>query len=186
MEEKRIKTISKFLSLVLRHKPETIGINLDANGWASVSDLIQRSEAMGMKIEHAWLDWIVENNDKKRFAFNHDKTRIRANQGHSVKIDLGYTAQDPPENLYHGTGEKNVESIEKTGLLKKDRNHVHLSADPETARKVGQRHGKPVVFRVRAEAMSRDGYEFYLSENGVWLTDAVPAAYISRWNKKKA
>ena len=170
--------ISKFLSLVLRHKPETIGIQLDTNGWTDVDLLIKKSNAYGVKLDKEILAHIVETNSKKRFAFNETLGKIRASQGHSVEIELGYTNQKPPEILYHGTGEKSVQLILKTGLVKRNRQHVHLSSDIETAVKVGQRHGKPFVFNVLAEQMYNDKFEFYLSDNGVWLTDNVPVKYL--------
>lgn len=172
--------ISKFLSLVLRHQPEMIGIQLDANGWANVNELLEKANKYGVKIDREILNHIVETNSKKRFAFNNTLDKIRASQGHSIEIELGYTNQKPPEILYHGTGEKSVQSILKTGLEKRSRQHVHLSSDIETAVKVGQRHGKPVVFIVLAGQMYEDKYQFFLSDNGVWLTDKVPIKYLSR------
>ena len=173
-------TISKFLSLVLRHKPETIGIELDQNGWTDVDTLLEKSNNYGIKLDNLTLKYIVETNSKKRFAFNDTFNRIRASQGHSVEIELGYTSQKPPENLYHGTGEKSVQSILDTGLQKQNRQQVHLSADIETAIKVGQRHGKPFVFRVLAEQLFNDKFEFFISDNGVWLTDNVPTKYLKQ------
>ena len=172
--------ISKFLSLVLRHQPEMIGIQLDASGWANVNDLLEKANKHGVKIDREILNHIVETNSKKRFAFNNTLDKIRASQGHSIEIELGYTSQKPPEILYHGTGEKSVPSILNTGLEKRGRQHVHLSSDIETAVKVGQRHGKPVVFIVLAGQMYEDKYQFFLSDNGVWLTDKVPIKYLSR------
>lgn len=171
--------ISRFLSLVLRHKPETIGIELDPQGWVDVEILIQRTNEYGIELKRERLDHIVATNLKKRFAYNENGDRIRASQGHSVEVDLGYEAQEPPEILYHGTGEKWVDSILKTGLDKKSRSHVHLSADLETAKIVGSRHGKPFIFLIRADEMHAAGFQFFLSENGVWLTDKVPVNYIS-------
>lgn len=171
--------ISRFLSLVLRHKPETAGIELDPQGWVDVKILIQRINEHGIQLNREMLDHIVATNPKKRFAYNENCDRIRASQGHSVEVDLGYVAQKPPDILYHGTGEKWVESILKTGLEKKSRSHVHLSADHETAKIVGSRHGKPFIFLIRADEMHAAGFQFFLSENGVWLTDKVPVNYIS-------
>ena len=171
--------ISKFLSLVLRHKPETIGLVLDSQGWTDVDILIQRINGNGVSLNMETLKHIVETNPKKRFAFNESFTKIRANQGHSVEIELGYHAQKPPLVVYHGTAQKNVEKILELGLLKGDRHHVHLSVDIQTAISVGQRHGKPVVFEVQAEKMYGDGFEFFLSNNGVWLTDHVPAKFLT-------
>ena len=170
--------ISKFLSLILRHKPETIGIQLDENGWADVKTLIEKSSEHGVQFSMEDLKHIVETNSKKRFAFNDTFNKIRASQGHSIEVDLGYISKHPPEILYHGTGEKSVHSILNTGLEKRNRQHVHLSNDIETAIKVGQRHGKPFVFIVLAEQMHNDQFEFFLSENGVWLTDHVPVKYL--------
>lgn len=170
---------SKFLSLILRHKPETIGIKLDEHGWADVSELISgisKTRPFDMKM----LEEIVRTDSKQRYSFNEDKTLIRANQGHSIPVDVELEKKTPPEFLYHGTGEKFVSSIDKEGLLSKSRLYVHLSKDTDTAVKVGSRHGKPVVYRVEAGKMADDGYEFFLSVNGVWLTKAVPAEYLSK------
>lgn len=180
ISEKQILHISKFLSLVLRHQPETIGIKLDQNGWTDVDTLLKKSNSYGIKLDNETLRHIVETNSKKRFAFNDTGDKIRASQGHSVEIELGYSNQKPPEILFHGTGEKFVPSIIKTGLDKRSRQHVHLSSDLDTAIKVGQRHGKPFVFKVLAEQMYNDNFQFFISENGVWLTDNVPAKYLYR------
>lgn len=170
---------SKFLSLILRHKPETIGIKLDEHGWADVSELISgisKTRPFDMKM----LEEIVRTDSKQRYSFNKDKTLIRANQGHSISVDVELEKKTPPEFLYHGTGEKFVSSIDKEGLLSKSRLYVHLSKDTETAVKMGSRHGKPVVYRVTAGKMADEGFEFFLSVNGVWLTKAVPAEYLSK------
>jgi len=180
ISNKQLISTSKFLSLVLRHKPETIGIQLDDNGWTDVKILIEKSNSHGIAIDLETLKHIVETNSKKRFAFNETLDRIRASQGHSVEIELGYTNQKPPEILYHGTGEKSVQSILNMGIEKGSRQHVHLSGDIETAIKVGQRHGKPFVIEVLSEQMYKDGFEFYLSDNGVWLTDNVPTKYLKQ------
>jgi len=172
--------ISKFLSLVLRHQPETIGIQLDNNGWTDVNELIEKANNYGIKFDRETLSHIVATNSKKRFAFNDTLDKIRASQGHSVEIELGYTNQKPPEILFHGTAEKFVQSILDTGLEKRNRQHVHLSSDLETAIKVGQRHGKPFIFNVLAEQMYNDNFQFYISDNGVWLTDNVPTKYLKR------
>ncbi|NCD68841.1 RNA 2'-phosphotransferase [Mucilaginibacter agri] len=177
--EKENTQISKFLSLVLRHQPEAIGITLDEQGWVAVDELLNKLTNHGTPITYDALNHIVESNAKKRFAFNEDHTRIRASQGHSVSIELGYSPQIPPVILYHGTGSQSVDAILNSGLDKRNRQHVHLSSDLETAVKVGQRHGKPVVLTVDTMAMHRDGYTFFISENGVWLTDHVPASYLS-------
>ncbi|RVU01431.1 RNA 2'-phosphotransferase [Mucilaginibacter limnophilus] len=176
--DKEAKVKSKFLSFVLRHHPEFIGLELDANGWAVTAQLIEKVNANGHSLDAAVLDYIVNTNSKKRFAYNNDKTMIRANQGHSVDIDLGLFAAVPPEYLYHGTGSNAVDSILATGLEKRERQHVHLGSDIQIAIAVGGRHGKPKVFKVAAGQMHVDGYAFYLSENGVWLIDNVPATYL--------
>jgi putative RNA 2'-phosphotransferase len=180
ISEKQLNNISKFLSLVLRHQPETIGIQLDQNGWTDIAELIEKSNSYGIKFDRETLNHIVETNSKKRFAINDTLDKIRASQGHSIEIDLGYTNQKPPEILYHGTGEKSVQSILDTGLEKRNRQHVHLSSDLETALKVGQRHGKPFIFKVLAEQMYNDNFQFYISDNGVWLTDNVPTIYLKQ------
>ena len=178
ISEKQQIHISKFLSLVLRHKPETIGIQLDQNGWVDVYELIDKSNKYGIQFDRDTLNHIVATNSKKRFTFNDKFDKIRASQGHSVEIELGYKNQRPPEILFHGTSQKSVQSILDKGLEKRNRQHVHLSSDTETAIKVGQRHGKPVVFEILAEKMYNDKIEFYISDNGVWLTDNVPTKYL--------
>lgn len=178
MNEKTAKSISKFLSLVLRHSPETIHLKLDENGWADVEELIAKCLKNGNTLNSELLDYVVENNDKKRFAFNEDKTKIRASQGHSISVELNLNEAEPSEFLYHGTVGKFMESIKREGLQKMSRQHVHLSQDRETAIKVGGRRGAPQILSVRSGAMHRDGFKFYLSENNVWLTDEVPAKYI--------
>ena len=175
----RLKDTSKFLSLILRHKPETINICLDEHGWANVDELIAgiaKSHEFNMDI----LEEIVRTDEKQRYSFNEDKTLIRANQGHSVPVDLEFEAIEPPEELWHGTGEKYVSSIDIQGLIAKRRLYVHLSGDEETALKVGSRHGKPVLYIVKSGQMFRDGYEFYRSVNGVWLTKKVPVNYLRK------
>ena len=178
ISDKQITHISRFLSLVLRHQPETIGIQLDQNGWTDIAELLEKANNYGIKIDRDILNHIVTTNSKKRFAFNDALDKIRASQGHSVEIELGYTNQKPPEILFHGTGEKSVHSILDTGLEKRNRQHVHLSSDLETAIKVGQRHGKPFVFKVLAGQMYNDNFLFFISDNGVWLTENVPAKYL--------
>lgn len=180
VSEKQLTHISKFLSLVLRHQPETIGIQLDQNGWTDVNELIEKANYNGIKFDRETLNHIVATNPKKRFAFNESLDKIRASQGHSIEIELGYTSQKPPEILFHGTAEIFVQSILSTGLEKRSRQHVHLSSDIETANKVGQRHGKPFIFNVLAEQMYNDNFQFYISDNGVWLTDNVPTKYLKR------
>lgn len=178
MNEQQKKKTSKFLSYVLRHHPELIDLNLDENGWANVDELITKSKNDSQGFTFEELDEIVETNDKKRFIFNEDKTRIRANQGHSIDINLALIPQQPPEFLYHGTAQSNIDSIFEKGIEKRNRQHVHLSQDIETATKVGMRHGKPIILTINTEKMFDDGIEFYLSENNVWLTDFVDATYI--------
>lgn len=174
-----LNSTSKFISLILRHKPEAVGITLDEHGWANVEELIagiKRTRAFDMEM----LEEIVRTDNKQRYSFNEDRTLIRANQGHSVPVDVELPVVAPPEYLYHGTGQKYVESIDKTGLIPKSRLYVHLSGDQETAVKVGSRHGKPVVYRVSSGRMQKDGHVFYRSVNGVWLVRVVPAEYLEK------
>ena len=179
MIESKQKEISKFLSYILRHHPELIDLNLDEKGWANVNEIIAKSANDNQGFTFEELNEIVETNDKKRFVFNEDKTRIRANQGHSIGIDLNLKPQQPPELLYHGTAQANVDSILKNGIEKRSRQHVHLSLDIETATKVGMRHGKPIILTISTGKMFEDGILFYLSENNVWLTDFVNPCYIT-------
>ncbi|PTM58550.1 RNA 2'-phosphotransferase [Desmospora activa] len=169
---------SKFLSLILRHRPERVGIQLEAGGWVEVDRLLTACRQHGMPIDRATLERLVKTNDKQRFAFNEDGSKIRANQGHSLSVNLGLKPVQPPLWLYHGTARQFLPSIEKQGLLKRNRHHVHLSGDPQTAIRVGKRHGRPVVLKVGAKEMAADGYTFYRSDNGVWLTKAVPPRYL--------
>ena len=174
-----LKETSKFISLILRHKPDVISITLDEHGWANVDELIagvSKTHPLNMSM----LEQIVAEDEKQRYSFNEDKTLIRANQGHSIPVDVELEEKEPPEILFHGTGEKYVDSISKEGLIPKSRLYVHLSADEETAVKVGQRHGKPVVFKVKSGEMHRNGFKFYCSVNGVWLTKSVPVEYLER------
>lgn len=164
---------SKFLSLVLRHQPEKIGITLDGHGWAKVPEIL-----MGMNLTMEDLTHIVETDEKQRYSFNEDKTLIRANQGHSIPVDLELEEREPPEFLYHGTVGRFLGAIQKEGLQRQSRQYVHLSPDVETAVKVGRRRGKPVVLQVAAGRMYGEGRKFYLSENGVWLTEEVPPHYL--------
>lgn len=170
--------ISKYLSLVLRHHPERVGVTLDPAGWADVDDLIAASRRAGVPLDRAVLERIVADNDKRRFAFSDDGGRIRANQGHSIPVDLGLEPLVPPGRLWHGTAESRLDAIRSEGLSPQSRQHVHLSGDHDTAVAVGRRHGKPVVLTVHAGALHRAGHRFYRSENGVWLTDAVPPDYL--------
>jgi putative RNA 2'-phosphotransferase len=178
MDEKRTIRISKFLSRVLRHAPEDIGLTLEPGGWVLVTDLLAATEQAGTRITSEELTQIVRSSDKQRFAFDGTGTRIRANQGHSVEVDLQLEAAEPPTELYHGTGVRSLEPILAGGLLKIARHHVHLSADTTTAVKVGSRHGKPVVLVVDAAKMRAEGLIFFRSANGVWLVDHVPPQYL--------
>jgi len=178
ISKKQQTYISKYLSLILRHRPQTIGIQLDQNGWAEVDQLIQKSNKYGVKFDKKILNHVVATNSKKRFAFNERCDKIRASQGHSIEIELGYSNQEPPKILFHGTSQKSVKSILDKGLIKQNRQYVHLSSHIDTAIKVGQRRGKPMVFLILAKEMYRDGFEFFISENGVWLTECVPTKYL--------
>ena len=176
--KKSLTSTSRFISLILRHKPEAIGISLDEHGWADVNALIEgigktRAFDQNMLVE------IVRTDEKKRYSFNENRTKIRANQGHSISVDVDLAKKMPPDVLYHGTGEKYVASINKEGLIAKSRLYVHLSSDTQTANKVGSRHGRPMIYRVDSGRMATDGYAFYLSANGVWLTKAVPVKYLT-------
>lgn len=171
--------ISRFISMILRHKPETIGITLDEHEWANVEELIYGVNKK-YSIDMQLLEKIVDKDDKNRYSFNEDKTMIRANQGHSIPVDVDLKKLNPPDILYHGTGEKYVESIDKQGLIRKNRLYVHLSNDIETAEKVGIRHGKPVIYKVDCKKMVEDGIEFLKSENNVWLVKEVPIKYLKK------
>lgn len=170
---------SKYIALILRHKPQTIGIAIDEHGWANVDELI-RGVDKTHPLSREMLEQIVKIDDKQRFSFNEDKSLIRANQGHSISVDVELKEAIPPKILYHGTGQKYVASIEQSGLIPKSRLYVHLSDNCETAIKVGSRHGNPVIYTIDAERMSNDGYVFYRSANGVWLTKAVPIEYLEK------
>lgn len=173
------RDLSKFISLILRHKPEVIGISLDEHGWANVDELlagIRQTRPIDMEM----LEEIVRTDEKQRYTFNEDHTCIRANQGHSIQVDVELEEAKPPEYLFHGTGRKHVESIDQTGLIPKSRLYVHLSGDQETAIKVGKRHGDPVIYKVAAGAMARDGHKFWKSANGVWLTKRVLPEYLEK------
>jgi len=174
----QIKKHSKFLSLLLRHKPETIGLKLDTQGWASTNELLEKINQTGRQITFELLEKIVEENDKKRFVFNKDKSRIRAAQGHSLNVKLDYRALTPPTILYHGTISETAKLIQQSGIKKMRRHQVHLSADTDTAKIVAARRGKPVILIVDALKMHQEGYKFFQSDNGVWLTDFVPSEYI--------
>lgn len=171
---------SKRLAAVLRHRPESVGIALDRYGWVDVDRLLSALASHGSPMTRQDLDRVVSDNDKQRFEWDRDADRIRARQGHSVEVDLGLLPVAPPEVLYHGTPRRDVESILATGLERRGRHHVHLSADVSTAHRVGARRGDHAVLEVHAARMARDGFTFYLSSNGVWLTDAVPPRYLSQ------
>lgn len=173
------KNTSKYISLILRHKPETIGITLDEHGWADVSELIAGVRKTHL-LDMEGLERIVAEDEKQRYSFNEDKTLIRANQGHSIPVDVELEQVEPPEILYHGTATKYEEAIDQEGLIPKSRLYVHLSGDEETARKIGIRHGKPVIYRIKSGEMHRGGYVFYRSVNEVWLIKAVPVKYLEK------
>ncbi|AXG68738.1 RNA 2'-phosphotransferase [Kordia sp. SMS9] len=175
---KKNKSISKFLSYVLRHHPGKLGITLDENGWTSVAVLLEKINVEPYSLSMQELEDVVAMNNKKRFAFNENKTMIRANQGHSVDIDLALQPKEPPRYLYHGTVEKFINSIQEKGLIKGTRQHVHLSVDKETAVNVGSRRGKPIILTVRSGEMHAQNHALYQSENGVWLIEAVPKEFI--------
>ena len=174
-----LTNISRYISLILRHKPDVIGISLDEHGWANVDELINGINASGNHIDMKILEEIVNTDNKQRYSFNEDKTLIRANQGHSIPVDVELEQKEPPEFLYHGTGKKYVESINQQGLIPKSRLHVHLSNDISTAIDVGKRHGDVVLYVVKSRDMHKDGHTFYLSANGVWLTENVPKQYLT-------
>lgn len=178
MDEKRKTKISKFLSLILRHAPETIDLKLDENGWADVKELLEKSARNGNAFTREELEAVVETNDKKRFAFDKSGEKIRASQGHSIEVEIGFEEKTPPEILYHGTAEKNVEAILQNGLRKMQRHHVHLSTEIETAKSVGTRYGKPVIFKIDTKKMLAEDFKFYVSANGVWLTESVPPKFL--------
>lgn len=172
--------LGRFLSLVLRHNPSAAGISLDEHGWADVEELLDGVSRTGRRIDMETLERIVRENNKRRYAFNEDHTRIRANQGHSIGVDVELKRQQPPQYLYHGTAARFLPAIHREGIRKMGRQYVHLSGDFETALAVGRRHGAPAVITVDAEAMARDGIPFYLSENGVWLCGHVDSRYFMK------
>jgi putative RNA 2'-phosphotransferase len=174
----RLVQLSKFLSYVLRHQPQSIGLQLDAAGWARVDELIAAARQSGKALDEGLVRQIVERGDKRRFSLSADGRRIRANYGHSISVDLGLEPVEPPEFLYHGTARRFLETIRREGLHARERNFVHLSPDERTAVQVGARHGRPVVLVVDAGRMHQDGHTFYLSEGGIWLTQWVPVQYI--------
>jgi putative RNA 2'-phosphotransferase len=178
MTDKEITRTSRFLSLILRHEPERVGLNLGDAGWVGVDELLKAANNHGVSLTLDQLKHIVATSEKKRFAFSEDGLCIRASQGHSVEVDLQYPPQTPPEVLYHGTAERFLESIRQHGLKKMERHHVHLSAETKMTLQVGGRHGKPVLLTIRAGDMHRAGFVFRCSANVVWLVDHVPAEFI--------
>ncbi|ASA54846.1 RNA 2'-phosphotransferase [Vibrio gazogenes] len=178
--QNQLKQISKFLSFVLRHKPEAIDLTLDPHGWANIDELIDKASTSNEieDIDRNLIQDVVDTNDKKRFIISEDGQHIRANQGHSIHVDLQLQPSVPPEFLYHGTATRFLDSILEEGLKPQQRQHVHLSADKETAVTVGQRYGKPVILKIKSQLMYEQGFEFYISENGVWLTSYVPSKFI--------
>lgn len=182
----RKKTFSKFLSKHLRHTPEAIGLSLQTGGWVEVDDLLKACQKSGFPVSYDELVECVETNDKKRFSFDATGNLIRANQGHSVEVDLQLKATTPPKVLYHGTVEKFLDSIFENGLDKRNRHHVHLSKDIETATKVASRRGKPIILKVNAEKMHEQNFQFFESENGVWLTNNVPVEFLSKLESENA
>ena len=172
--------LGRFLSLVLRHEPGAAGITLDENGWADVEELLAGVRRTGRRIDMETLERIVRENNKQRYSFNEDHTKIRANQGHSIQVDVELKEEKPPQYLFHGTASRFLPAIQREGIRKMDRQYVHLSADFQTALAVGRRHGAPVVITVDAAAMARDGIVFYLSANGVWLCEYVSPKYFAK------
>jgi putative RNA 2'-phosphotransferase len=178
--EKRLTTVSKYLAKYLRHAPHELGLTLQPGGWVPVDDLLAAARSHGFPISFDELVECVETNDKRRYSFDETGELIRANQGHSVEVDLHLDEREPPDVLYHGTVERFMLSILAEGLQKGQRHHVHLSRDVETARRVGARRGQPVVLTINAGRMHQDGHRFFVSANGVWLTNAVPPSYLTR------
>lgn len=178
MDDKRRTRISKFVSKVLRHAPESVGLVLEPGGWVSVDDLLRGLANAGTRVSREELETVVRLCEKQRFAFSDDGFKIRANQGHSTEVEMDFEPTEPPSELFHGTAAATLPIILRDGLLKMARHHVHLSVDTETATKVGQRHGKPVVLTVDAARMRADGHVFYRSANGVWLVEHVPPQYL--------
>lgn len=179
MDKQQLKKLSKRLSYVLRHRPDTLGLELGEGGWVTVDDLLGAFVHTGRPLSRDRLEIVVAENDKQRFEFSQDQSRIRARQGHSVEVDLGYELASPPDVLYHGTATRNLDSIFEQGLTKQRRHHVHLSTNKQTMLAVGRRHGKPALLAIDAKQMSADGHEFFITGNNVWLTDHVPPHYLS-------
>jgi putative RNA 2'-phosphotransferase len=186
MNDKPKNTISKYLSKHLRHAPEELGLTLEPGGWVLVAELLAATARHGVPITRTELDEVVRDNNKQRFVLDETGQRIRANQGHSTDVDLQLAPCSPPEILYHGTPERLVDTVLAEGLKKMARHHVHLSPDVATARRVGMRRGKPAIFAIDAAAMALAGYTFYVSANGVWLTDSVPPAHLRLLTEERA
>ncbi|MGX4512459.1 RNA 2'-phosphotransferase [Clostridioides difficile] len=184
VKEDEVKSMSKkdklsiFISLILRHKPEIIGIKLDDYGYADVNELIEKINNTGRNINIEILEQIVKEDNKQRYSFNEDRSKIRANQGHSINIDVELKELEPPEYLYHGTATRFLDNIKNEGIIKQSRLYVHLSRDIDTAIKVGKRHGTPVILKINTGKMYENGYKFYLSENNVWLCEYIPFKYV--------
>lgn len=185
MTEGNIKRTSKFLSYILRHRPETIGLELDKHGWAHIDTLVEKANRDGQSLSSEKIRQVIDSGGKNRFTISEDKAYIRAGYGHSVDVDLSLAPVEPPENLYHGTAQNNLESIQKQGIHSGSRKYVHLSAKKEDAQTVGQRHGRPAVLSIEAGKMHRSGYPFYRSESepDIWLVDRVPPQFISQSNR---
>jgi putative RNA 2'-phosphotransferase len=178
VDDKRRVRVSKFMSLVLRHEPEKANLTLEPGGWVLIDDLLAGAAGAGFRFTREELEMVVERCDKQRFALDETGTKVRANQGHSTEVDLQFEPAEPPAELFHGTPERNVEAVLRDGLKKMARHHVHLSPDTQTATKVGERRGKPVILVIDAAKMRADGHLFYRSANGVWLVDHVPPQYL--------
>lgn len=176
--DRSLTRLSKWMSLVLRHDPAKFGVELDGAGWTRVDDLLAAAARAGLPLDDATLRRLVAENDKQRFALSDDGTMIRASQGHSVAVELGLEPVEPPPVLFHGTATRFLGSIRREGLVAGSRRQVHLSADADTAKTVGARHGRPAILRIDAARMHADGHRFFRSANGVWLTDAAPAEYL--------
>ena len=185
--EKPINQISKFLSYILRHQPEAIGLILDVNGWVDIDELLAKAEQHGEIIDKHLLYEVVSQNDKKRFTISDDGMRIRAEQGHTTKqVDIDYIEKQPPEILYHGTANRFLDSILQQGLISGNRHYVHLSSDINVATQVGQRYGKVVILEIKAEEMYKQGFQFYLTKNNVWLTKQVPSNFLNHIDCSKS
>jgi len=180
MNNKQLNETSKFLSYILRHEPQAIGLQLDTEGWADINALITGAAQEGRILDQALIQAVVNSSDKKRFTLSDDGLRIRAAQGHSApEVNLQHIEKEPPESLYHGTATRFLESILQQGLIAGSRHHVHLSQETQTAMAVGQRYGKPVVLEIKSLQMHQQGFKFFQAENSVWLTEAVPIDFIS-------